>query len=277
MDRNNFNDHELIFLGTGGGRVHCVNQYRRTGGIIYRFNEIQAHIDPGPGAIVYINQKELNIDRLKTKYIIVTHGHTDHCNDVPVIIESIHRKLTQKTGTLISTNEYIQQLNQYYKDLLENIIELKPDHVVQLDSFTKIKGTKIIHGEVAGFGVIFEQTSPINPSEKYKIAFTSDTEIFPEYANQFNGVDILVANILRPDDKSCPRHTSVDQIIPEVRKIHPKALIMTHFGAYMDPNSTQEDKIVDRQADKIKKAMNFDIKVIGAEDNQRIKISDLLL
>lgn len=276
MQINNFNDHELIFLGTGGGRVHCVNQYRRTGGIIYRFNGIQAHIDPGPGAIVYLNQKELNIDRLKTKYVIVTHGHTDHCNDVPVIIESIHRKLTQKTGTLISTHDYILQLNQYYKDLLENIIEMQPNHVVQLDEFTKIRGTKIVHGEVAGFGIIFEQSSQKDPTIKYKIAFTSDTEIFPEYASQFNGVDILVANILRPDDKSCPRHTSVDQIIPEIKKIHPKALIMTHFGAFMDPNSAQEEDIVSRQADKIKKAMDFSIKVIGAQDNQRIRISDLL-
>ena len=86
---NAFSDHELIFLGTGGGRIHTATQHRRTGGIIYSFNGQQSHIDPGPGAIVYLNK--MNIDRLKTKWIIVTHNHTDHQNDDTVIIESVHK------------------------------------------------------------------------------------------------------------------------------------------------------------------------------------------
>jgi ribonuclease BN (tRNA processing enzyme) len=153
---------------------------------------------------------------------------------------------------------------------------MSPGTSVQLDEFTSIKGTKIIHGGISGFGLIINQISPHDSTQKYKIAFTSDTEIFPEYANQFNGVDILVANVLRPDDRTCPRHTSVDQLIPEIKKIHPKALIMTLFGAFMDSDLNQEQNIVNKQVEKIKKALDFKIHVIGAQDNQKIKIAELL-
>ncbi|MDX1798337.1 MAG: MBL fold metallo-hydrolase, partial [Candidatus Lokiarchaeia archaeon] len=77
---------EIIILGSGGGRHHIRTQYRATGGILYKFNDIQAHIDPGPGAIVRINQyKE---DPVKTELFIVTHGHVDHYSDLSAVIES---------------------------------------------------------------------------------------------------------------------------------------------------------------------------------------------
>ncbi len=59
---------ELIFLGSGGGRIHIRTQYRATGGILFKFNGIQGHIDPGPGAIVRINQ--YHEDPLKTELFL---------------------------------------------------------------------------------------------------------------------------------------------------------------------------------------------------------------
>jgi len=136
MKEKSFNDHELIFLGTGGGRIHCITQHRKTGGIIYTFNGDQAHLEPGPGAIVYLNDME--IDALKTKWIIVTHNHTDHCNDAPVIIESVHGgRLSVPVGTLISTSDYISNLGKYYKGLLEDIIDMTPGKVVKLTKQTE--------------------------------------------------------------------------------------------------------------------------------------------
>lgn len=44
------NNDDLVFLGSGGGRHNIRTQRRSTGGILYKFNGIQAHIDPGPGA-----------------------------------------------------------------------------------------------------------------------------------------------------------------------------------------------------------------------------------
>lgn len=274
MSGDFFGDHELTFLGTGGGRIHIVTQYRKTGGIIYSFNGTQVHIDPGPGAIVYLNQ--LKINRLKTKWIVVTHEHTDHSNDVPVIIESVHERLNIPAGTLISTEDYITHLPDYYKKILEKIITMTPGKSVQLTEQTKIKGTKTVHGESKGFGLIFEQTSPKDPEKKYKIAFTSDTEIFSEYSEVFKNVDVFVANVLRPNDRHCARHTAVDEIIPELKKIRPKVFIMTHFGAFMDSKLWSGGDMVPDQVKKIQIALGNDVKVIGATDSLRLNIRDLL-
>ncbi|GAF83633.1 unnamed protein product, partial [marine sediment metagenome] len=73
-------DDELVILGSGGGRHHIRTQYRATGGILFKFNGNQAHLDPGPGAIVRINQ--YNEDPTKTNLFIVTHMHIDHFNDL---------------------------------------------------------------------------------------------------------------------------------------------------------------------------------------------------
>ena len=88
-------DDELIFLGSGGGRHHIRTQHRNTGGILYKFNvykfngspkRIQAHIDPGPGAIVRLLQ--YNEDPTNSELFIVTHNHLDHSSDISAIIES---------------------------------------------------------------------------------------------------------------------------------------------------------------------------------------------
>ncbi|MHA1392807.1 MAG: MBL fold metallo-hydrolase [Promethearchaeota archaeon] len=306
---NALNDHELIFLGTGGGRIHCVTQYRKTGGIIYKFsvpyeyyskeNEnqskiIQAHIDPGPGAIVYLNK--MKIDRLKTKYIIVTHGHTDHMNDVPVIIESVHETLKKRKGTLIAPNSYLKDLPNYYKDLLLKIMPFKSHKAIQIEPNIIIQGTEIKHGNTEGFGIIFNHfkekienleelnfTNNATTMEKmeiqnkilYKIAFTSDTEIFNGYIKQYKGVDILIANVLRPDSKYCPRHATIDEIIPAIKEIKPKAVILTHFGAFMDSIWSKQN-LVPQQVEKVQQAVGNSIKIIGAEDGQKISIKDLL-
>ena len=79
-------DDEIVILGSGGGRHHIRTQHRATGGILYKFNKNQAHIDPGPGAIVRLNQ--YHEDPTNTDLFIVTHVHIDHFNDLSAIIES---------------------------------------------------------------------------------------------------------------------------------------------------------------------------------------------
>jgi ribonuclease BN (tRNA processing enzyme) len=268
-----FADHELIFLGTGGGRFHSATQHRRTGGIIYVFNGKQAHIDPGPGAIVYLNK--MHMDRLKTKWIIVTHNHTDHQNDVPIIIESIHKSLSNPAGVLISTRNYIDTLDAYYKSLLVNIIPMEAEKVETLEIDTDIIGTKTVHGDTPGFGLIFRQTNSMNPSQKYQIGFTSDTEIYPEFSMNYRDLDILVANVLRPSDKFCPRHACVEELIPALKIAKPKVCILTHFGAMFDPPWANTN-IIEEQIHYIQDSVGDSIKIVGACDGMRLKLNELV-
>jgi ribonuclease BN (tRNA processing enzyme) len=263
---------ELIFLGSGGGRIHIRTQYRATGGILFKFNGIQGHIDPGPGAIVRINQ--FNEDPLKTELFFVTHFHVDHFNDIHVIIEASRAKFYDKErnlvkkGLLFTTEEVIEYISQYHLNMLEKVSPFKTGDSYNYKGI-EIIGTKVVHTKIQGFGLKFRL-------KDYTIAFSSDTMVFDEFSDQYNNVDILVLNLLRPDSIFCKRHLCTDEIIPYLNKINPPidTLIITHFGAYMDsPNSPKN--FVPSQVKKLEEKTKIR-KIIAAEDGMKLKIYELL-
>ncbi len=264
---------ELVFLGSGGGRHHIRTQFRATGGIIYKFNDIQSHIDPGPGATVRINQfKE---DPVKTELFIATHAHVDHYSDLSAIIESSREILHDrnykyyKKGTLITTSEVLKYISDYHLDMLEEVIKFKAG-----DSFNykniEIIGTKTVHSpKNEGFGIKFNL-------KDYSLAFSSDTRVYEGFSEEFSGVNILVLNLLRPDSIVCKRHLCTDEVIPYLNKINPPldGLIITHFGTYMD-SSMSTKNYVPSQVAKLQEDTNIK-NIVAAEDGLKIKITELL-
>jgi ribonuclease BN (tRNA processing enzyme) len=267
-------DDKLVFLGSGGGRHHIRTQYRATGGILCTFNGIQCHIDPGPGAIVRINQYEE--DPLKTELFIATHAHLDHYNDLSVMIESSRDTLHDKgynyykKGALITTSDVLKYISDYHLNMLESVIKFKVGDIYNYKG-VELVGTKVVHSpKTEGFGVRFNL-------KKYSIAFTSDTMVFDGFSRQFDGTDIIVLNLLRPNSITCKRHLCTDEVIPYLNEINPapRTLIITHFGAYMD-SPTSSMNFVASQVEKLIK--NTQIKhVIAAVDGLILNINKELL
>jgi ribonuclease BN (tRNA processing enzyme) len=264
---------KLVILGSGGGRHHIRTQYRATGGILYIFNGIQAHIDPGPGSIVRIN--EYNEDPTKTELFIVTHAHVDHYNDLTVIIESSREILHDreynyyKKGVLLTTNEVLKFVSDYHLNMLEEYISFKAGDKYFYKG-VEIIGTKVVHTpSLEGFGVKFKL-------KDYILAFTSDTMVYDDFFDQFSGSNIMVLNLLRPDSITCKRHLCTDEVIPFLNKINPPldGLIITHFGSFMD-SPRSEKNFVPSQVKKFREKTNIR-KIIAAEDGLKISISDLL-
>ena len=265
-------DDELVILGSGGGRHHIRTQYRATGGILYKFNGIQSHIDPGPGALVRLNQYDE--DPTQTELFIVTHIHIDHFNDLCAIIEGSREKLHDrdynyyKKGTLITTDEVLRFIPKYHQNMLETIVPFKNRDIFKYKGVEMI-GTKVVHSQVEGFGVIFKL-------KDYTIAFSSDTRVFEGFSEQFSGVDILVLNLLRPDSVVCRRHLCTDEVIPYLNDISPplKGLVITHFGSYMDSLNSSKN-FVPSQVEKFKEKTVIK-RIIAAEDGLKIKIGKIL-
>ncbi len=263
---------ELVILGSGGGRHHIRTQYRSTGGILYKYNGIQAHIDPGPGAIVRLIQ--YNEDPIKTELFIVTHIHIDHFNDICAIIESSRENLHDKNynyfkkGTLITTSDSLKFISDYHINMLEEVIEFKAGEKFYYNG-AEIIGTKVIHSQVEGFGIRFNL-------KDYSLAFSSDTKVFNGFSEQFFGVNILVLNLLRPNSITCRRHLCTDDVIPYLNKINPPldGLVITHFGSYMDSPRSQKN-FVPSQVKKLREKTNIK-NVIAAEDGLKIKIDEIL-
>ena len=153
--------------------------------------------------------------------------------------------------------------------MLEDVISFKPGDKYEYKG-AEIIGTKVIHSpKIEGFGIRFNLPD-------YSLAFTSDSMVFDGFAEQFNGVNILVLNLLRPDSITCRRHLCTDEVIPYLNKIDPPldGLILSHFGSYMDSPRSKGNH-VPSQVKKIKELTNIK-HVIAAEDGLHIKIAELL-
>ena len=267
-------DDELVILGSGGGRHHIRTQYRATGGILYKFNGIQAHIDPGPGAIVRLNQ--YGEDPTKTELFIVTHAHLDHYNDLSAVIESSRENLHDKQynyfkkGTLITTKDVLHLVSDYHISMLEKVVLFRAREEYKYKGVELI-GTKVVHSRnTEGFGIKFNL-------ENYSIAFTSDTMVFEGFSEQFNGINIMVLNLLRPDSITCKRHLCTDEVIPYLNDITPtpQTLIITHFGAYMDSPSSSMN-YVSSQIKKLKEETQIKT-VLAGKDGLKLNIYKNLL
>jgi len=96
---------ELVFLGTGGGRINLIKQTRGTGGFRINSNSANIHVDPGPGALVHsVREKQ---DPLSLDCVLVTHNHIDHSTDAMALIEGMTHYGQKKRGINIGISNTI--------------------------------------------------------------------------------------------------------------------------------------------------------------------------
>ncbi|MCK5177288.1 MAG: MBL fold metallo-hydrolase, partial [Candidatus Aenigmarchaeota archaeon] len=82
---------QIKFIGIGGGRKVMLTQKIKTGGIYLMFDKgnitTGIFVDPGVGA--FIRGVEQKINFKKVDALLISHCHTDHINDAPVVIEAM--------------------------------------------------------------------------------------------------------------------------------------------------------------------------------------------
>ncbi len=218
---------ELVFLGTGGGRFVLSTQRRRTGGFLLKGDGFQIHCDPGPGALV--NAWKAKESPMKTKYVFVSHQHTDHYNDAPAVIEAMTEGTREKKGVLVGSRMFIQGwedetpgITNFHKSLVERVIVAEPGRKEKFEDF-EVSFTSTVHGEPTGIGFVFD-------FEDLKLGYTSDTCYYPGMEDYFNGVDILILNTISPDLSHFGEIMTLGDAVQIVSKVKPKLAILTHFG-----------------------------------------------
>jgi len=232
-------------------------------------------VDPGPGAIRDLKDHKDKVNAKKTNYIFLTHEHNDHEMSIPVIVEALQddMEFKAKKGTFVAPAGYFD-VKKYFFKMLGRTVQMQAGDSVQLEQGLSVTATTASHTDsVPNIGYILDIG---NPGQKYhyKLAFTSDTEPFPDYVKTYAGVDVLVANLLRPDDVVCRGHMCTDQLIPMLREIKPAICILVHFGRRMD--NEIDGNNVPAQVTKIQKAVGKQSVIIGPDDGKVIAFADIL-
>ncbi len=225
---------EIVFLGTGGGRINLIRQVRATGGFRINSGPANIHVDPGPGALLHSNRLKEN--PLHLDAVLVTHDHVDHSNDAMLLVEAMSGYALKKKGIIIGSSHVLEgdrnndrAIDKYHQ---EHAAEIYVARWGDRKKFTTKKGSfeiEIIearHDEPTTFGFrLF--------TEGKVIGYTSDTNYFKELGKAYSGCDYLIVNCLKPLPDNIPDHLKTDDVIEILKVAKPKVCVITHFGLKM--------------------------------------------
>ena len=266
---------EIIFLGTGGGRVNLIRQVRKTGGFRINSKSAEIHVDPGPGAL--INSCQYRIDPLKLDAIIVTHAHIDHCNDANLMIEGMSKFALEKKGILIASANALgasgdTPITKYHQ---KHCNEVYSARFGERKKFRTWKGEfdieiiKVDHDETSAFGFKLYMDGKI-------IGYTSDTNWFEALGERFAGCDVLVVNCLKPFADGIPDHLETRDVIKLLKIAKPRLTVLSHFGMKMlrsDPDL--EAKKIEHDTEVETLAGEDGMKIVLGKDPEEIEISQM--
>jgi phosphoribosyl 1,2-cyclic phosphodiesterase len=255
---------ELFFLGSGGGRFATITQKRRTGGIRFLSKNLNIHLDPGPGALIYSIDSGLNPQKIKG--ILISHRHPDHYTDAEILVEAMTHGMLKKRGIiaapsniLIGNNESGPAISKYHQNMIKEVITIKPGVDFKIGN-AKILITETRHSdpETVGFRLEIPEVGAIG--------YTADTEYFEGIEENFKGVRILILSIMRPTGSPWRGHMTPKEAAKIIDDVKPEIAIGTHFGMKMIfSGPSHEVKLIENLTG---------VPVVAAFDGMKLQISD---
>jgi ribonuclease BN (tRNA processing enzyme) len=257
---------EIVFLGTGGGRINLIKQIRATAG--FRINSVPAniHVDPGPGALLHsLKNKE---DPLSLDGIIATHNHIDHVSDAMVLVEAMTGYGLKKRGVFIGSRYVIdgndegkdQGIHAYHKSKVEHLYSAVWGEKKTFDAGKgpfPVEIFKMHHDEPSAFGFKLGIEGKI-------IGYITDTEYMESLGKDFAGCDLLIINCIKPEGDKYVGHLKTGDVVEILKAAKPKRCVITHLGLKMlriGPGN---------EAQKIQEASG--VETIAARDGMRLNI-----
>jgi len=256
----------IIFLGTGGGRFATITQKRRTAGIRIIGEDLNLHLDPGPGALVYSISEGFNPQKLNA--VFVSHCHPDHYTDAEVLIEAMTRGMTRKRGVLAAAKSVLSgsnhcdpSISKYHQQMPQRKIEALPKIQFQLSDL-EVHVTEARHTDPDTVGFRFKTR------DFGDFAYTSDTEYFEGIGKYYEGVRLLILCVMRPAGKPWKGHMTTNDAVKILEETRPELAVLTHFGMQMIfKGPASEAKLIQEKTS---------IPTIAATDGMEISLGEKL-
>ncbi len=215
-----------MFLGTGGGRFVTLSQVRRTAGIWLETDGRNILIDPGVGTL--IRALELGRDLRKLDIILVSHNHLDHYSDTEVCVEGMTDAMNVRRGTLFVNRNVERYVSDYHKSMVDfRVFDSAGSHCI---AGIEIETIPTFDHDNA-FGFKFHLKDGV-------ITYSSDTNYNSNLITYYKNSDILILNVLRPDESKITKHLSVGEAARLIQESRPKIAVLTHFGYLLATTDT---------------------------------------
>ena len=253
---------EIIFIGSGGGRMTTMTQLRATGGLWVSMDGTQISVDPGPGALVHCRSRKLGLDPATLDAVILTHKHLDHAGDVNAMIEAMTTGGIKKRGYVYAPRDAYEDdpvILRYVREYPEGSGIFEPGGRYSIGKIALETPLRLRH-PVETYGLRFL-------GSRYTVSLIACTGYFPELEEAFVG-DLLILNVVYKEPRD-----AIHLAIPDARRLittlRPKLAVLTHFGMTMLRAKPWE------LADAL--AQETGVRVLAARDGWRLSLNDVLV
>ena len=181
---------QVVFVGTGGGRMTTALQARATGGLWVVLGGARVHVDPGPGALVHVRSRALGLDPMTLDAIVLTHKHLDHAGDVNAMIEAMTQGGTQRRGLVLAPEDAYGDdpvILRYVRDYPARTDVLAAGGAHKIGELLLETPLRLRHS-VETYGLRLR-------GRRHSIGLISCTGYFPELEEAFR-TDLLILNVV---------------------------------------------------------------------------------
>ncbi len=217
---------QVVFVGSGGGRMTTATQARGTGGLWIVLDGVRLQVDPGPGALAHIRGRGLDLDPARLDAIVLTHKHLDHSGDVNAMIEAMTGGGTRPRGLVLAPRDAYEEdpvILQYVRKYAAGTAVLEAGGRYPIGDVVLETPLRLRHPvETYGLRVV---------GRRHTVALISCTGYFPGLEEAFRG-DLLILNVVFREPRD-----EIHLALPDARRliaaIRPRLAVLTHFGLTM--------------------------------------------
>ncbi len=241
-----------------------VRQLRRTAGFLVSSGETLIHVDPGPGALVYLNRHRYRPERLSG--VLVSHAHLDHANDAAALVEGMTRGGKRRRGVFVGSryvveggDDFAPALSPYHAGMPERVVVAEPGGSVDVGKI-HVTFTRTWHDEPTGVGFVFDDGH-------VRVAYLGDTGYVEETAEVLTTLrpHAVIFNLIIDVEEDVP-HTTLSAVRRFLKAYTPPLVLLQHFGARIT---------LSRREGAIARALSeeFGAQVIALRDGQDVDVS----
>lgn len=201
-------------------------QIRGTGGLWIVLDGARLSVDPGPGALVHVRGRTLDLDPGRLDAIVLTHKHLDHSGDVNAMIEAMTGGGTRPRGLILAPRDAYDDdpvVLQYVRKYAAQTGVLEAGGCYPIGEVVLETPLRLRHPvETYGLRLV---------GRRHTVGLIACTGYFPELEAAFRA-DLLILNVVFREPRD-----EIHLAVPDARRligaIRPRLAVLTHFGLTM--------------------------------------------
>ncbi|RMH81034.1 MAG: MBL fold metallo-hydrolase [Acidobacteria bacterium] len=248
----------IVFLGTAGGRASVFRFLRRSGGFLLYLSGSLVHVDPGPGAFVYLHQ--IGVDPRSIDLVVLSHIHLDHSSDVNAVIESATDGGKARGVALFAPRSAFEGSARvvlpFIRERLAKEGFLEEGSELSYRSVRVKAVMKHTHHGAETYALLFNDRVLYVSCALYEDRML---KMYPE------NVDLMVINTTLYRKTKPIDHLTVKDAEKLISELKPKRVVLTHFGYEFLQN--HDPRLVAEEL-----SLRYGVWVISAEDFMEVPL-----